>query len=183
MDKTPENESEDPTPPDGETDAAAPAVDTPYGGPAPVEPPVPPAAETAPPVPPVTPPEPEPPYAAWAPPTLPGPGSPTPGYAGYGAVPPPDAPPERGPGVGAGIGIGFVLQLAGVVLFLLTLFVIPYPVLMLWPFILITVGFAALLFSKKWRRFATGVLIVAAAMWIVVIGPCYGILLVPGMVA
>ena len=131
----------------------------------------------------MTPPDPEPPYAAWAPPTPPGQGPPTQGYAGYGAVPPPDAPPERGPGVGAGIGIGFVLQLAGVVLFLLTLFVIPYPVLMLWPFILITVGFAALLFSKKWRRFATGVLIVAAAMWIVVIGPCYGILLVPGMIA
>ena len=98
-------------------------------------------------------------------------------------MPPIDAPPEKRPGVGAGIGIGFVLQIAGVVLFLLTLFVIPYPVLMLWPFILITVGFAALLFSRKWRRFATGVLIVAAAMWIVVIGPCYGILLVPGSIA
>ena len=95
----------------------------------------------------------------------------------------PSAPPVRGPGVGAGIGIGFVLQLAGVVLFLLTLFVIPYPVLMLWPFILITVGFAALLFSKKWRSFATGVLIVAAAMWIVVIGPCYGLIMMPGFIA
>ena len=163
MDKTPENEPEDPTPPDGETDAATPAEETPSGEAAPP----PPAA----------------PYAAWAPPTPPGQAPPTQGYAGYGAVPPIDAPPEKRPSVGAGIGIGFVLQLAGVVLFLLTLFMIPYPVLMLWPFILITVGFAALLFSKKWRRFATGVLIVAAAMWIVVIGPCYGILLVPGMIA
>lgn len=162
MDKTPENEPEDPTPPDGETDAATPAAE--------------PSGEAAPP-------PPAPPYEAWAPPTPPGQAPPTQGYAGYGAVPPIDAPPEKRPSVGAGIGIGFVLQLVGVVLFLLTLFVIPYPVLMLWPFILITVGFAALLFSRKWRRFATGVLIVAAAMWIVVIGPCYGILLVPGMIA
>ena len=50
----------------------------------------------------------------------------------------------------------------------------------LWPFILVTIGAALLMLSKRWRRFATGVLIVAAAPWIVVIGPCIA-LLSPGL--
>ena len=40
------------------------------------------------------------------------------------------------------------------------------------PAILITAGAIALMFVKRWRRFATGVLIIAAATWLIVLGPC-----------
>ncbi len=46
----------------------------------------------------------------------------------------------------------------------------------LWPFILIPVLAGALMFSRRWRRFATGVLIVSAATWIIVIGPRMGMM-------
>ena len=67
-----------------------------------------------------------------------------------------------------------------VVLFFLTAGLITGFFGALWPFILVTVGAALLMISKRWRRFATGVLIVSAAAWIVVIGPCIA-LLSPGL--
>ena len=83
------------------------------------------------------------------------------------------------PSVGAGVGIAFVLYFVGLALFTGTASAIPYPLLKLWPFLLITVLAAVLLFSKRWRRFATGILIVSAAIWIIVIGPCYPMLSTP----
>nr|BFF10112.1 hypothetical protein GCM10025699_14150 [Microbacterium flavescens] len=47
---------------------------------------------------------------------------------------------------------------------------------LLWPFILVPVLAGLLMFSQRWRRFATGVLIVSAATWLIVIGPCLGLL-------
>ena len=91
----------------------------------------------------------------------------------------PEKEPGPPPGVGAGIATGFGLQFLGLILFQSTALAIPYPLLKLWPFILITVLAVLLLFSKKWRRFAAGVLIVSAAIWIVVIGPCYPLLSTP----
>ena len=91
----------------------------------------------------------------------------------------PESDPKRPASLGEGVGIGLVLQFVGLIAFQGTVSAIPYPLLKLWPFILITVLAAALLFSKRWRRFATGILIVAAATWIIVIGPCYPMLSTP----
>lgn len=91
---------------------------------------------------------------------------------------PPEAPPaaEVGrPGVGAGVATGCGLQVLGVIAFFLSLGVATFYGA-LWPFIVITVAAAALMFSRRWRRFATGVLIVSAATWIIVIGPCIALL-------
>ena len=83
------------------------------------------------------------------------------------------------PSVGAGVGIAFVAYFVGLILVMGTISAIPYPLLKVWPFILITVLAALLLFSKRWRRFATGMLIVSAALWVVVIGPCYPLIANP----
>ena len=88
-------------------------------------------------------------------------------------------PESAGPGVGVGIATGVGLQFLGLIAFQSTALAIPYPLLKLWPFILITVLAALLLFSKRWRRFATGMLIVSAALWVVVIGPCYPLIATP----
>jgi len=69
-----------------------------------------------------------------------------------------------------------VAYFVGLILVMGTISAIPYPLLKVWPFILITVLAALLLLSKRWRRFATGMLIVSAALWVVVIGPCYPLL-------
>jgi len=91
----------------------------------------------------------------------------------------PEKEPGPPPGVGAGIATGVGLQFLGLIVFQSTALAIPYPLLKLWPFILITVLAALLLFSKRWRRFATGILIVSAAIWIIVIGPCYPLIATP----
>ena len=88
----------------------------------------------------------------------------------------PEKEPGPPPGIGAGIATGIGLQFLGLIMFQGTALAIPYPLLKLWPFILITLLAAALLISKRWRLFAAGVIIVAAATWIVVIGPCYELL-------
>ena len=67
----------------------------------------------------------------------------------------------------------------GLILVMGTISAIPYPLLKVWPFILITVLAALLLFSKRWGRFATGILIVSAALWVVAIGPCYPLIATP----
>ena len=88
---------------------------------------------------------------------------------------PPEEKDSR-PGVGPGVATGCGLQVLAVILFFLTAGLIPTFFGALWPFILFTIGAALLMLSKRWRRFATGVLIVAAASWIVVIGPCIAII-------
>jgi hypothetical protein len=43
---------------------------------------------------------------------------------------------------------------------------------LLWPFLLIAVAAIVMMFFRATRPYATGVLIIAAAMWLVIIGPC-----------
>lgn len=172
MDRPPE----DPVP-DGST------PDEPYVPSEPADAPVPepPAADSPPPeAPPV-----EPPESRAVPPVPPSPYGP-PGYAQYAPPAAPNAfagapgavPQARDgrPGVGPGVATGCGLQVLAVVLFFLTAGLITGIFGALWPFILVTVGAALLMISKRWRRFATGVLIVSAAAWIVVIGPCIALL-------
>lgn len=96
--------------------------------------------------------------------------------------PPPAEPGAKDdrPGVGPGVATGCGLQVLAVIVFFLTSGYVGGILGILWPFILITVAAALLMISKRWRRFATGALIVSAAMWIVVIGPCIA-LLSPGL--
>jgi hypothetical protein len=105
----------------------------------------------------------------------------------YPAAPlgPQGPPPPRRPSLGAGVGIGFAALFVGVLLL-----IFGSPVLgwlyelgwdvgiwgFLWPFILIVLVGVVLMFSQKWRRFATGYLIVAAAFWLIVLGPCIALL-------
>jgi hypothetical protein len=49
---------------------------------------------------------------------------------------------------------------------------------LLLPFIVLLIGPALLMLSWHWRRFATGMLIVSAAVWLIIIGPCLGLALV-----
>jgi hypothetical protein len=100
-------------------------------------------------------------------------------------VPIPPIPPGAGvqpgakddrPGVGPGIATGCGLQVLAFVLFSLTAGVIGTFFGLVWPFVLVTVASAGLMFSRRWRRFATGALIVCAATWIIVIGPCIALL-------
>ena len=133
---------------------------------------VPPVAEGVPPVPP----SPYGPagYAQYPPPAAPNAFAVAPGAPGA-AGPPPKAKDGR-PGVGPGVATGCGLQVLAVVLFFATAGLVAGVFGALWPFILVTVGAALLMISKRWRRFATGVLIVSAAAWIVVIGPCIALL-------
>lgn len=92
------------------------------------------------------------------------------GQAAYAAQP---AAKPLGVGAGAGIGCGahvlalFVamglLSVGGVTGFLV-------------PFVLIAVAAIVMMFFPKTRRFATGVLIIVAAVWIIVLGPCLGMM-------
>lgn len=91
------------------------------------------------------------------------------------ATAPADAEPKR-PGVGPGVATGCGVQVLALILFFLTAGIIPSFYGALWPFILFTVAAALLLISKRWRRFATGALIVCAATWIVVLGPCIALI-------
>jgi hypothetical protein len=78
--------------------------------------------------------------------------------------------------VGAGVATGCGLQVLAIILFFATSALMFSFLGALWPFILVTVGSALLMLSRRWRRFATGALIVCAATWIVVIGPCIALL-------
>jgi hypothetical protein len=83
--------------------------------------------------------------------------------------------------VWAGLLSGVGLQIAGLVVMLMLLsvaYAVPgngAVVIMLLPFIVLLVGPALLMISWKWRRFATGVLIISAAVWLIIIGPCLGL--------
>lgn len=89
---------------------------------------------------------------------------------------PPAAPEGSRPGVGAGVATGCGLQVLAFVLFFVTAGLALGVFGALWPFILVTVGSALLMLSQRWRRFATGALIVCVATWIIVIGPCIALL-------
>jgi predicted lipid-binding transport protein (Tim44 family) len=80
-------------------------------------------------------------------------------------------PPGIGPGVATGCGL-HLLALALVVAFLGSAGVFGFVA----PFVVVAVGAVVLMFWKPWRRFATGILIVAAASWLVFIGPCAGLM-------
>ncbi|MFT4229294.1 MAG: hypothetical protein QM602_03285 [Microbacterium sp.] len=118
--------------------------------------------------------QPGPPYPGY--PGPPYPGYPGPPYLGY-------PPPRQGIGfggwVGIGVAIGVGLQVLAVVLMLLSAglgidFVGVWG--LLWPFALVAVAAIAMMFFRKTRGAATGILIVAAATFLIVIGPCIAML-------
>jgi hypothetical protein len=134
------------------------------------------------------------PAQGYAPP--PGWGQQPPGTAAYGApgtypgsglpasaVPAGAQPPTgpKRPPLWAGLLSGVGLQIAGLVVMLMLLSVTfslsgnGAVFIMLLPFIVLLVGPALLMISWRWRRFATGVLIISAATWLVIIGPCLGL--------
>ena len=121
--------------------------------------------------------------------------APPPGYASpQGYAPMPVLPSAGGtrpgrdgkrPAVWMGVLAGIGLQIVDVVLMFMLLAVASSItvegdwgiVIMLSPFIVVLVGSALLMISWYWRRFAVGVLIVSAAVWIILIGPCLGLLM------
>ncbi len=129
-----------------------------------------------------------PPSAGFPPPVPPAPAPAPVPPALYPAAPPGPAqgpPVRRRPSLGAGVGIGFAALFAGVLLLLFGspvlgwLYQVGWDVGIwgfLWPFILIVTVGVVLMFSQKWRRFATGYLIVAAAFWLIVLGPCIALI-------
>ena len=90
--------------------------------------------------------------------------------------------PEKRPPLWAGILTGLGLQILGLVAMLLLL-TVSFSIqtgmggifILLAPFIVLLVGPALLMISWRWRRFATGVLIISAAVWLIIIGPCLGL--------
>ncbi|WP_137845038.1 hypothetical protein [Microbacterium sp. 2FI] len=127
--------------------------------------------------------EPESPYGA--PPPIPPAPEPVEAQPRPSLQPEPPLPPgdegaapvkETRPGIWAGVGTGCGLHFIGIILMITLLGTIGSIWGWIWPFIAIPVIAGALMFSRTWRRFATGILIVSAATWIVVIGPCVGII-------
>lgn len=117
------------------------------------------------------------------PPTpLPQPGQPGPmGYAPgpwQAAPPPPRKGLSFGAGLGIGIAIGVVAHALGIGAMFLGISIAGggTPLVFLWPFILIALAAAVMMFFAKTRPFATGILIIAASMWLLIIGPCILIL-------
>lgn len=134
----------------------------------PTDPPAGPHAGPPSPTPPQGPPYPTPPY----------PGAPgiSPEPAGY-AQP---AEPRRlsfgaGVGIGTGIGCGAYVLAGLLAIALISVGLIGF----LAPFVIIAVVGVALMFSARTRPIGTGILIVTAAAWILVLGPCVA-LLAPG---
>ncbi|MFF2495503.1 hypothetical protein [Agromyces sp. NPDC058064] len=162
-------------------DEAAPAVPpAPPGPPTPptpdeAPPPVPAAAETPPAVPP-PPPVPQGPVASpYGPPAYGAPG--TPGDPAAGSERP---GLSTGAGIGIGVGIGCGAHVVAFILLLATLMLGGMfgstLIGIIWPFVVVAVVAIVMLFWKRTRGIAIGMLIVAAAAWIVVLGPCLGIM-------
>jgi len=185
QESSPPTASEEPSPPMASEPPAGEEPASPYGPPPPMgEEPPPSVGEE-----PTSPYGPPPPAGEPEGPNGPAPQVPPPAGSSpnpYGPPPPAGqafAPSPEGtaaepgrPGVGIGIATGCGLQVLGAVLFLATIGVIGSIWGLVWPFVLITVLAGALMFSRRWRRFATGVLIVSAASWLIVIGPCIGMM-------
>ena len=79
-------------------------------------------------------------------------------------------------GVGAGLGCLAMVLAFVIMLFLGTmgyLFGMPRTLM---PFIVVTIGGIVLMLPRKTRRIGLGFTIVTAASWLVLIGPCAGIL-------
>ncbi|MDT3315897.1 hypothetical protein Q9S71_03580 [Microbacterium sp. KSW4-11] len=119
-----------------------------------------------------------PPLAGPPYPTPPHPGAPgiSPEPPGYGQPP----GPRRlsfGAGVGIGTGIGCGAYVLGglLAIALISTGLVGF----LAPFVIIAIVGAALMFSARTRPIGTGILIVTAAAWILVLGPCVA-LLAPG---
>ena|SRR5690606_2286581 len=189
MDSTPDQPGPDPEEP---RDDAAP-------DPEPVVPPAegtpPPGSGTPPPPPPGYPPAGQPPanpYAGppdhatgwpgqpgqWQQPAQPGQWQPDPmGYAPGAWTPP--APARKGLSFGAGLGIGLAIGVVAHILGIVAMFA-SLNILngnggvltLLWPFLLIAVAAIVMMFFRPTRSYATGILIISAAMWLVIIGPC-----------
>lgn len=96
------------------------------------------------------------------------------------AMPRPPVPaPRTGPGIGTGIGLGCGAHVLGVLFMLGALgAMLPFGGMfgILWPFVLIAVVSLGLLIPERTRRVGAGMTIIAAATWIVLIGPCLAIL-------
>ncbi|MEW2012647.1 MULTISPECIES: hypothetical protein [Microbacterium] len=151
----------DPTPP---TDPpAGPPAGAPQGPPAGE-----PTAGPPSPTPPQGPPYPTPPY-----PGAPGISPEPPGYA-QAAGP---RPRSFGAGVGIGTGIGCGAYVLGglLAIALISTGLVGFLI----PFVIIAIVGAALMFSARTRPIGTGILIVTAAAWILVLGPCIA-LIAPG---
>lgn len=131
------------------------------------------------------PPHPTPPQAGSPYPIPPqaGPPYPTPPHPGISPEPPGYAqaagprPRSFGAGVGIGTGIGCGAYVLGglLAIALISTGLVGFLI----PFVIIAVVGIALMFSARTRPFGTGILIVTAAAWILVLGPCVA-LLAPG---
>lgn len=160
---TPEDPHDDATPP------PPPPVSPP---PPPVSPPPPSVGmPSLPPTPPPTPPA-SPPYAA-----------PAPGYTvsngqGQPFAPPPRTPLSFGAWLSIGLGIGVAVQIVAILLaFATASFTGPYGFFaFFWPYGLVVLACAVLMFFPRTRAATTGVLIITAASWLLFIGPCIALL-------
>ncbi|MFC7788789.1 hypothetical protein ACU045_07370 [Microbacterium sp. MAHUQ-60] len=118
------------------------------------------------------------PYAAV--PLPPGQWQQGPGSPGYGPGPwMPPAPTRKGLSFGAGLGIGIAIGIVAHVLGIVAMFAVLSTmngdagiIGLVWPFLLIAIAAVVMMFFRATRPYATGVLIIAAAMWLVIIGPC-----------
>lgn len=97
----------------------------------------------------------------------------------------PYAAPRKGMSFGAGLGIGLAIGFgANLVAGILMVISLGLPMMqvgpigILWPFLLAALVPLVMMFFAKTRSFATGMLIMCAAVWLIVIGPC--ILLIRG---
>jgi hypothetical protein len=99
------------------------------------------------------------------------------GYAPGPWMPP--APARKGLSFGAGLGIGIAIGVVAHILGIIAMFASANVLngsggilALLWPFLLIAVAAIVMMFFRPTRSYATGILIIAAAMWLVIIGPC-----------
>ncbi|WP_251443618.1 hypothetical protein [Microbacterium sp. USTB-Y] len=99
------------------------------------------------------------------------------GYAGY--VGPTGAPaPRSGLGFGAGIGVGTAVGCVSMILALILFFSLANlgMAFSIGAVVLPLILGAVLLIWRQTRGIGVGVLIISAAAWIIVIGPCLGLL-------
>lgn len=85
-----------------------------------------------------------------------------------------------GIGIGTGTGINVLAHGLGFFLMILTVNDItdgdPGLLAYLWPYLTIGVVGIVMMFFAKTRSIGTGILIVSAALWLIIIGPCVALL-------